>query len=58
MNSIAAAPGWRDTAVWVMPPAAYALASDTLIGVIRTRVTASRLDDGGPGADDDDVVNG
>jgi hypothetical protein len=38
MNVIAAAPGWRDLTVWVMPPAAYALASDTLIGVIRTRV--------------------
>jgi hypothetical protein len=40
MNVIAAAPGWRDIAVWVMPPAAYALASDTLIGVVRVRVTA------------------
>jgi hypothetical protein len=40
MNVIAAAPGWRDLAVWAMPPAAYALASDTLIGVIRTQVTA------------------
>jgi hypothetical protein len=36
MNVIAAAAGWRDLAVWVMPPAAYALASDTLIGVVRT----------------------
>jgi hypothetical protein len=36
MNVIAAAPGWRDLAVWAMPPAAYALASDTLIGVVRT----------------------
>ena len=35
MNAIAAAPGWRDTAVWVMPAVAYAVASDTLIGVIR-----------------------
>jgi hypothetical protein len=35
MNAIAAAPGWRDLAIWVMPPAAYALASDTLIGVVR-----------------------
>ena len=33
MNTIAAAPGWRNLAVWAMPPAAYALASDTLIGV-------------------------
>ena len=40
MNVIAAAPGWRDLAVWAMPPAAYALASDTLIGVIRTWVLA------------------
>jgi len=35
MNAIAAGPGWRNLAIWVMPPAAYALASDTLIGVIR-----------------------
>ena len=40
MNMIAAAPGWRDLAVWTMPPAAYALASDTLIGVVRTGVAA------------------
>jgi hypothetical protein len=40
MNVIAAAPGWRDIAVWAMPPAAYALASDTLIAVIRTSVVA------------------
>jgi hypothetical protein len=53
MNSIAAGPGWQDTAVWVMPPVAYALASDTLIGVIRTRVTASQLGKaGGSGAED------
>ena len=35
MNAIAAAPGWRELAVWVMPAVAYAVASDTLIGVIR-----------------------
>jgi hypothetical protein len=40
MNVIAAAPGWRDLAVWTMPPAAYALASDTLIGVVRAGVVA------------------
>ena len=40
MNVIAAAPGWRDLAVWAMPPTAYALASDTLIGVVRTAVLA------------------
>jgi hypothetical protein len=35
MNVIAAAPGWRDLAIWAMPPVAYALASDTLVGVVR-----------------------
>ena len=35
MNVIAAAPGWRNLAIWAMPPVAYALASDTLIGVVR-----------------------
>jgi hypothetical protein len=40
MNVIAAAPGWRDLAVWTMPPVAYALASDTLIGVVRAWVIA------------------
>ena len=35
MNIIAAAPGWRNLAIWAMPPIAYALASDTLIGVVR-----------------------
>ena len=36
MNTIAAAPGWRSLAIWAMPPVAYALASDTLISVVRT----------------------
>jgi hypothetical protein len=35
MNAIAAEPGWRALAIWAMPPVAYALASDTLIGVVR-----------------------
>jgi len=35
MNALAAAPGWRNLAIWAMPPIAYALASDTLIGVVR-----------------------
>ena len=35
MNAIAAAPGWRNLAIWAMPPIAYALASDTLNGVVR-----------------------
>jgi hypothetical protein len=58
MNVIAAAPGWRDAAVWVMPPAAYALASDTLIGVVRVRVTAAhRGTAGGPMADDANMLS-
>jgi len=47
MNALAAQSGWRDMAVWVMPSAVYALASDTLIGVIRAYVLArqGRADD-------------
>jgi hypothetical protein len=47
MNAIAAAPGWRGLAIWVMPPVAYALASDTLIGVVRAWAIARHkaLDD-------------
>ncbi len=37
MNVLAAAPGWRGAAIWAMPPVAYALASDTMIGVVRAR---------------------
>ena len=37
MNTLAAEPGWRNLAIWALPPAAYALASDTLIGVVRVR---------------------
>jgi hypothetical protein len=37
MNAIAAAPGWRNLAIWAVPPIAYALASDTLITVVRAR---------------------
>ena len=44
MNTIAAAPGWRNLAVWVMPPVAYALVSDTLIGVVRAWVIAGHED--------------
>jgi hypothetical protein len=40
MNAIAAAPGWRNLAIWAMPPVAYALASDTLISVVRARALA------------------
>src|SRR5229473_2818950 len=43
MNAIAAAPGWRDLAIWAMPPIAYALASDTLIGVVRAWALARHV---------------
>ncbi|MGH3226389.1 MAG: hypothetical protein ACRDPY_48225, partial [Streptosporangiaceae bacterium] len=42
MNALASAPGWRDLAIWVMPSALYALASDTLIGVIRAWALARK----------------
>jgi hypothetical protein len=44
MNAIAAAPGWRNLAIWAMPPIAYALASDTLIAVVRAWVIARHRD--------------
>ena len=37
MNAIAAEPGWHNLAIWALPPVAYALASDTLISVVRIR---------------------
>jgi hypothetical protein len=40
MNVLAAGHGWRDLAIWAMPPVAYALASDTAIGVVRARTLA------------------
>ena len=48
MNVIAAAPGWRDLAVWAMPPTAYTLASDTLIGVVRAGAVARHQSLAGP----------
>ena len=35
MNALAAEPGWHNLAIWTLPPVAYALASDTLISVVR-----------------------
>jgi hypothetical protein len=40
MNALASRSGWSALAVWVMSPVIYALASDTLIGVIRAYVIA------------------
>ena len=53
MNSLASAPGWRDVAIWVMPSAVYALASDTLIGVVRAWVIARARHSGQALADDE-----
>jgi hypothetical protein len=53
MNLLAAGPGWRDWAIWVMPPVAYALASDTLIGVVRAHAIAQQRETGEALADDD-----
>ena len=44
MNALAADPGWRNLAIWIMPSAVYALASDTLIGVIRTYALAKQAE--------------
>jgi hypothetical protein len=52
-NTLASAPGWRDLAIWVMPSAVYALASDTLIGVIRAWVIAAGRGTGQAFADDE-----
>ena len=35
MNALAASPGWRALAISILPPTAYAVASDTLIMVVR-----------------------
>jgi hypothetical protein len=51
MNALAAGRGWRDLAIWVMPAAVYAVASDTLIGVVRAWAIARQ--DGSHLAGDD-----
>jgi hypothetical protein len=53
MNALASAPGWRDLAIWVMPSALYALASDTLIGVVRAWAIARTQNAGEVLADDE-----
>jgi hypothetical protein len=53
MNAIAAVPGWRGLAIWVLPPVAYALASDTLIGVVRAWAIARHKPPGGRLADEE-----
>ncbi|HET9894614.1 MAG TPA: hypothetical protein VFQ44_06735 [Streptosporangiaceae bacterium] len=46
MNALAAGHGWRDLAIWVMPAAIYAVASDTLIGVVHAQAVVRRRADG------------
>jgi Protein of unknown function (DUF2637) len=53
MNLLAATPGWRNLAIWIMPPIAYALASDTAIGVIRAWVIARQRELGEALAEDE-----
>ena len=55
MNAMAAGRGWRDIAIWVMPAAVYALASDTLIGVVRAWALA-RMQATGQDLAGDDVT--
>lgn len=52
MNALAAGHGWRDLAIWVMPAGVCALASDTLIGVVRAWVLARARKRGETLADD------
>lgn len=58
MNALAAGRGWRDLAIWVMPSGLYALASDTLIGVVRAWVLARARDLVSTAVQDDDVGAG
>src|SRR5260370_21249838 len=58
MNALAAGHGWRDLAIWVMPAAVYAVASDTLIGVVRAWVLAAQRAGGGGLADRGPTVLG
>jgi hypothetical protein len=52
MNALAAGRGWRDLAIWVMPAAVYAVASDTLTGVVRAWMLARARREGEALADD------
>jgi len=57
MNELAAGHGWRDLAIWVMPAVIYAVASDTLIGVVRAQAVArQRADNTSLGDDNADLL--
>ena len=53
MNALAASAGWTAAAIWVMAPILYALASDTLVAVIRAWSIARQRELDGALADDD-----
>jgi hypothetical protein len=54
MNLLAASSGWKAMAVWVLAPVAYAVTSDTLIGVLRSWTLARQRELNEDLADDDD----
>lgn len=57
MNALAAGHSWRDLVIWIMPAAIYALASDTLIGVVRAQAVARlRAGNAGLGVDSPDLL--
>jgi hypothetical protein len=53
MNLLAASAGWKAMAVWVLAPVAYAVTSDTLIGVLRSWTLARQRELNEDLADDD-----
>ena len=53
MNLLAASAGWKAMAVWVLAPVAYAVTSDTLIGVLRSWTMARQREINADLAEDD-----
>jgi hypothetical protein len=56
MNLLAASAGWKALAVWVLAPVAYAVTSDTLIGVLRSWTLARQREMNADLADDDTTL--
>ena len=53
MNALASGRSWRDLAIWVMPAGIYALASDSLISVVRSHTIARARHAAQPLTDDE-----
>ena len=53
MNALASGRSWRDLAIWVMPAGIYALASDSLISVVRSHTIARARRTAQPLTDDE-----